>query len=390
MNPIILWNCRGLGNPATINALNSLVRKYSPDVLFLSETKCNKSDICRVQSRLRFDKSVCVEAHGRAGGLALFWTGEVEVKIQGMDDHFIDVQIREDCGRSWRLSGIYGWSEGGKKHNTWEMINSLGINNIQPWLLGGDYNEVLRESEKRGGVGCDFNNICAFRDCLALNGLREIESSGLLFTWNNRRSDGFIEEKLDRCVANERWYVSFPLARVENVTWDGSDHCPMVLFFKNDEGDRSRLDREENKLFRFEAQWLQHDFFQEFLRGLWESSKDQVGLSWCKRVDFCGSQLKIWHKDVYSGSQNRLGWLLKRLKVVRKMPPSPAVIEEYRSVEHEIRGLRRQQETGVWQRCRPFVLKDGDKNSAYFHSKVAMRRRRNKLKGLVGSYGIKE
>lgn len=90
------------------------------------------------------------------------------------------------------------------------------------------------------------------------------------------------------------------------------------------------------------------------------------------------------------GSQNRLIWLLKRLKVVRKMSLTPVVIEQYRAIEHEIRCLRQQHETVAWQRCRPFVLKDGDKNTTYFHSKVSMRRRRNKLKGLVDSYGVKQ
>lgn len=42
----------------------------------------------------------------------------------------------------------------------------------------------------------------------------------------------------------------------------------------------------------------------------------------------------------------------------------PSVIEEYRSVEHEIRVLQKHQETAAWQRCRPFVLRDGDKKTA--------------------------
>lgn len=79
-----------------------------------------------------------------------------------------------------------------------------------------------------------------------------------------------------------------------------------------------------------------------------------------------------------------MGWLLKRLKIVRKMAPSPAVIEEYRKVEQDIR----HQETAAWQRCRPFVLRDRNKNTAYFHSKASNRRKRNKLKGLEDSNGV--
>lgn len=88
-------------------------------------------------------------------------------------------------------------------------------------------------------------------------------------------------------------------------------------------------------------------------------------------------------------SQNRMGWLIRRLKVVQKMSPSPSVLEELRRVEQELRGLRKQQETGAWQRCRPFILRDRDKNTASFHSKASNRRKCNHLKFLEDSAGVK-
>lgn len=106
-------------------------------------------------------------------------------------------------------------------------------------------------------------------------------------------------------------------------------------------------------------------------------------------MEDCGSHLKKWHKEVYLSSQNRLGWLLRRLKKVRKMAPTAAVIEECRQVEHDIRQLRQQQETAAWQRCRPFVLRDGDKNTSYFHMKALNRLKRNRLKGLEDEKGFK-
>lgn len=97
------------------------------------------------------------------------------------------------------------------------MIYDLGVHNDHPWVLGGDFNEVLRETEKRGGSGCDFNDICAFRDCLDTNGLREVEFTSHPYTWSNRRLEGLIEEKLDRCIANDDWFTFFPAASAENV-----------------------------------------------------------------------------------------------------------------------------------------------------------------------------
>ena len=85
-----------------MNALHSLVRKYSPEILFLSEIKSNKTEIRRIQDKLRFDKSVCVEAKGRAGGLALFCMGDADVKVKDMDEYFTDFHVCEEGGRTWR------------------------------------------------------------------------------------------------------------------------------------------------------------------------------------------------------------------------------------------------------------------------------------------------
>lgn len=93
---------------------------------------------------------------------------------------------------------------------------------------------------------------------------------------------------------------------------------------------------------------------------------------------------------MYLESQNRMGWLFKCLKNVRKIAQTSSVIEEYRRVEQEIRVLRQQHEKTAWQRCCPFALRDGDKNTAYFHTKASIRKRRNRLKSLEDSNGVKQ
>lgn len=51
------------------------------------------------------------------------------------------------------MSGIYGWSDSGQKSKTWDMIHSLGSGPSSPWVIGGDFNEILQDSEKKGGIG---------------------------------------------------------------------------------------------------------------------------------------------------------------------------------------------------------------------------------------------
>ena len=39
---LLSWNCRGLGNLWTVNALKEVVKKEDPKIVFLMETKLNE------------------------------------------------------------------------------------------------------------------------------------------------------------------------------------------------------------------------------------------------------------------------------------------------------------------------------------------------------------
>jgi exonuclease III len=51
---ILAWNCRGLARASTIRSLRAKVRKCSPDILFLSETKIQPSAACIILNGLGF------------------------------------------------------------------------------------------------------------------------------------------------------------------------------------------------------------------------------------------------------------------------------------------------------------------------------------------------
>lgn len=93
-------------------------------------------------------------------------------------------------------------------------------------------------------------SICAFRDCLDANGLREINTNGHHFTWSNRKTERYMEEKLDRYVSNEAWRSLFPMANVENITWDGSDHNPIMLSLRGGFEENRRDRRVDFRPFR--------------------------------------------------------------------------------------------------------------------------------------------
>ena len=67
---IISWNCQGLRNLRTIRALEKVVNKEEPDIVFLMETKVDKKEwIDKVKERCKLKNGVFVSSNGNSGGL---------------------------------------------------------------------------------------------------------------------------------------------------------------------------------------------------------------------------------------------------------------------------------------------------------------------------------
>ena len=83
------WNCRGASRSPTIRAIKELICESCPDLVFLSETKLKSAGIDKIKAKLNLFDSYCVDAIGKAGGLALFWRMGVDLEVVFSDDNAI-------------------------------------------------------------------------------------------------------------------------------------------------------------------------------------------------------------------------------------------------------------------------------------------------------------
>lgn len=87
-----------------------------------------------------------------------------------------------------------------------------------PWLLGGDFNTILRPTEKRGGLDPDIASIQDFQECLLDSNLSEINFEGNEFTWcNNQRGRSRIWQRLDRVLCNGVTFTQLPELKVTHL-----------------------------------------------------------------------------------------------------------------------------------------------------------------------------
>ena len=76
----IAWNCRGLGNPRTVGALQRAVLEEDPILVFLMETKFRVEEMAVVKRKLERSQGMIVPSVRRSGGLALLWKESMVVE----------------------------------------------------------------------------------------------------------------------------------------------------------------------------------------------------------------------------------------------------------------------------------------------------------------------
>jgi endonuclease/exonuclease/phosphatase family metal-dependent hydrolase len=155
----------------------------------------------------------------------MLWKREISIQQVFSSPKYIDVHIDEGQGRKWRPTGIYGEPRWEDKYKTWDKMRELKHDSTLPWLILGDFNEIMFSHEKEGGNQRPSAFMQAFRDALMDCDLEDLGFQGEKFTWKRGR----IRERLDHVICNGSWVMMYPMARVHHLAYIRSDHLPILL-----------------------------------------------------------------------------------------------------------------------------------------------------------------
>ncbi|GMI80507.1 hypothetical protein HRI_001720000 [Hibiscus trionum] len=193
------WNVRDLGKIQTVRRLRNKLREIRPDVVFFMEIKLSDVRMARVRRQLGFSQGFDVSSNGSCGGLSLAWNREVSVSLKSFSISHIDADITvASSSLVWRFTGFYGNPVESLRRDSWNLLRSLGEDQSLPWLVMGDFNEILLSSEKEGGRLRSNRNMEAFWQALEDCDLMDLGFSGQWYTWEKGRlSTNVIRERLD-------------------------------------------------------------------------------------------------------------------------------------------------------------------------------------------------
>uniref|UniRef100_A0A453D5J8 Reverse transcriptase domain-containing protein n=1 Tax=Aegilops tauschii subsp. strangulata TaxID=200361 RepID=A0A453D5J8_AEGTS len=319
---------------------------------------------------------------GRSRGVALFWRRGVDVTLRSYGRRHVDVDVTEEGGMVWRLTGVYGESEAGRKKETWRALKLLGQHHQRGrlWLCVGDFNEILSCDEKEGGAARTQRCMDDFREALDSCELTDIGYIGDKFTWRNHSRDlnTYIRERLDRATANAYWCEVSPDFSVINGYPRHSDHRPVII---QTSGARPGV-RNEGRTFQFEAWWLQEEGCSEVIGEAWEAGLygGQGGVS--AAMKNVATLVEKEAKEVVGEIEGRLKKARKDLERCMRCPVSEEKIAEEARLRCVVNDLEEKKNTKEKQRSRVSWLKDGNRNTRYFMAFASARRKMNRVKEL--------
>ncbi|XP_061373379.1 uncharacterized protein LOC133315733 [Gastrolobium bilobum] len=371
---VFIWNCRGAVKRQFRSTFNRFKIKYKVGVAAILEPRVSGEKAIRVINKLGFSNHIVVDAHGFSGGIWLLWnSNEVKVSFISKQDQFIHcwIEFAEMKGFYW--TAVYASPHEGKRKSLWEDLRLIGRTMDDPWLVSGDFNEIVCAEEKRGGGPVDYNRCNQFSNVLSACGVLDLGGGGNRFTW---RGPKFLHlnrifKRLDRAVANECWRTSFEDADVLTLPGLFSDHCPiLVRLVKEDSDWRERP-------FSFLLSWQCDPRFNNFFKANWK--KDT---SMCDSLKSFAHALKDRNKNVFGFIQHKKNRIIARLDGIQKLSScnnSRQLEKLEANLKKELSGILDQEEHLWFQKSRRDWIRDGDRNTRFYHTSTLIRRKRNKV-----------
>ncbi|KAL4333971.1 hypothetical protein GQ457_07G010370 [Hibiscus cannabinus] len=168
-----------------------------------------------------------VPSFGLSGGILVVWDpSKFDVALVTHDPNFLCLRGHW-VSDSWEslMIAVYAPCIRSKRRDLWVRLLAV-ISAVEiPCCLGGDFNEVTNNAERRGCVG-DWGGMLEFVGFIHDGGFLDMPAAGKVFTWYGSEAKGC---RLDRFLVSTDWLDRFEGLEQRNLLRNVSDHDPVRL-----------------------------------------------------------------------------------------------------------------------------------------------------------------
>jgi hypothetical protein len=145
------------------------------------------------------------------------------------------------------------------------MKHQAPLFSSSPWIILGDFNAILKTSNRIGGDTSWYGHHDDFGNCIQDSELIEVPYTGMNFTWHNGQQGEYaIMKKLDWIFSNQSFLSNWPTSHSIFFPRDYSDHSSMLLEFSSPE-------QRPPTPFKFLNFWADRSDFLDLVRNAWQN-----------------------------------------------------------------------------------------------------------------------
>jgi exonuclease III len=377
---LISWNVRGLNDGAKRTRICNLLHHWKADVVCFQETKLMSVTQGLVKSlwRCKYVDWISLNSIGASGGIILMWDRRVVERVDEAIGCFsISCRFREVAsGLEWVFSGVYGPNRAVERRLMWDELAGIATVWAVPWCVGGDFN-LVRYPTERAGASDLSSSMRDFSDFIFSMGLLDLPLEGGNFTWSNACS----KSRLDRFLCSPSFVDHFSRTVQKRLPRLLSDHFPILLSC-------GFLQRRQCP-FRFETMWLKSEGFHDKVHQWWNSYLFTGSPSYIlvQKLKSLKVDLRRWNKETFGDVNVRKHDLQAQIQDFDFLEETrPLTVEEGVAKGHlkaEFENVLLLEEIKWRQTSRATWLREGDKNTKFFHRVANSNRRFNSIDHLM-------
>ncbi|GJZ46414.1 RNA-directed DNA polymerase, eukaryota, reverse transcriptase zinc-binding domain protein [Tanacetum coccineum] len=386
-----VWNIRGINNELKQKDVVNMLRDEKLQFCAFIETHLKTKSIEKVGNRVFGNWNWCSNVHHSPTSCRIMmgWnTNMIRTMVITMSNQTIlccvetiPAKIKLFC------SIIYASNNGIERRKLWKDLEGHKcFVGQQPWVLIGDFNVTLNVEEHSAGMSHRNIDMQEFHDAVNKLEIEDICSSGFQYTWTKslKNPNCLILKKLDRIMVNDEFMKQYHTAHGIFLPYGISDHSPGVLSIQ-----KGYL--RKNNAFRFSNFTAGKGEFIDTVKNVWKHDVHGCYMyKLIKKMKTLKKPLKAlsWsHGNVYDRVRALKDELNSRQKDVNENPfdlkiktIAAQTLNEYIEASKDELSLLQQKAKIQW-------LKEGDKNTAFFHNMIKARRNESRVESIKDEYG---
>lgn len=383
------WNIRGILDPLRRAELRRFIAINKLSLVGVLETKVPEESFESISSTLvRGWKWIANYNSSPRGRIWVGWNPDlVSFCPISISDQVIHGSITcSTSGLVCSVSTVYGEHSFVRRRPLWEDLQLYSETFLDvPWLVAGDFNAIKDPSDRVGGATNWIPCFDEFGQCLEQTDLVDLRYVGLRYSWSTSAGNLKKLRKIDRALVNNEWNLRFSYSEASFLTPGISDHSPITV--------KVLQQPHRRKPFKYFQCWEHHPDFKSIVQQTWDTPVSGYPMfQLVSKLKMLKTRLRTLNKDSFSDISCRTEEARVAHSVLhaqlQENPSDLQLVDMERGSRITFIELRKQEESLYRQKSRINWLKEGDKNTKFFHHSVKRRQLINRIITVRDSAGF--